>query len=117
MNKFFKSFDYALQGIVSALKSELNMRVHFFCAIIAIVAGFYFNISSTEWIAIILCIALVISFEMINTAIEALCDLYSTEQNEKIKKIKDISAGATLIVSIGAAITGGIIFTPYFKAI
>ena len=88
------------------------MRIHLVAAVLACVAGFYFNITSVEWIVIILCIVLVISFELLNTAIEELCNMIHPEQHPVIKKVKDIAAGAVLVAAIGSVIAGLIIFLP-----
>lgn len=88
------------------------MRIHLVAAVLACVAGFYFNITSGEWIVIILCIVLVISFELLNTAIEELCNMIYPEQHPVIKKVKDIAAGAVLVAAIGSVIAGLIIFLP-----
>ena len=74
-----------------------------------------------EWIAIGFCIAFVIAMEMLNTALEKLCDVVHQEVHPGIKKVKDIAAGAVLISAIFSLITGLIIFLPkiimYFKSI
>ncbi|HTH30540.1 MAG TPA: diacylglycerol kinase family protein, partial [Lacibacter sp.] len=92
--------------------SEVNMRIHVAEAVLACIAGFYFNLSAVEWTIIILCIVLVISFELINTAIEELCNMIHPEQHPVIKKIKDISAGAVLLAATGSVIAALIIFLP-----
>ena len=76
------------------------------------VAGVIFNISKTEWLFIAVCCAAVIATEMINTAIEKLCDMVSTEIHPVIKIIKDVSAGAVLVCAIGSVVVGSIIFLP-----
>lgn len=109
MSPFFKSFIYAFNGLKIAL-SERNMRVHIVCALTAIILGFVLHISMMEWIIVLICIGLVIALEMINTAIEYLVDLVSPEFNEKAGKIKDIAAGAVLVISFFVLIVGGLIF-------
>ena len=109
MHPFFKSFTYAYKGIKVAL-SQRNMRVHMVCALLALLTGFILHINSVEWCIISLCIGLVISFEMINTAIEYVVDMISPEFNEKAGKIKDIAAGAVLVISIVAFICGIFVF-------
>ena len=109
MLSFFKSFIYAFNGIKVAL-SQRNMRVHIVCAFIVIALGFVFHISMMEWIVILICIGLVIALEMINTAIEYLVDLVNPDFNEKAGKIKDIAAGAVLVISFFVLIVGCLIF-------
>jgi len=117
--KLIKSFIYAWTGLRSCFRSEPNFRIHFMAAIVAIVFSVLFNLAATEWIAIGFCIALVITMEMINTAIEKLCDVVHKEQHPAIKKVKDIAAGAVLLSAAFSLMTAAIIFLPkiimYFK--
>lgn len=110
-NPIHKSFGFAFKGIGIVLK-ERNFKIQLVCALVSIALGFIYNISSLEWISIVFCIGLVLCLEMINTAIEKSIDLLHPDWNEKAGKIKDISAGAVLIVSIASAVVGGIIFIP-----
>lgn len=82
-------------------------------AFLTIVLGFVFKITSTEWCIILLCCGLVLSLEMVNTAIEHLVDLVSPDFNEKAGLIKDLSAGAVLVAAILSAITGLVIYYKY----
>ena len=107
-----KRFKYAIHGLISAFQSEVNMRIHTAAAVLACVAGFYFDLSTAEWVMIIFCIVLVISFELINTAIEDLCDMVHPEKHPVIKKIKDVAAGAVLLAAIGSVTVALIIFLP-----
>ena len=111
-SKFFRSFSYALRGIGTVFKEEFNARVHLLAALVVVVLGFVLKVSSWEWIILILVMGGVFAMELINTSIEKLADLYSSEFNPKIKKIKDLSAGAVLVASITALIMGFIIFLP-----
>jgi diacylglycerol kinase (ATP) len=108
-----KSFRHALDGVVSATIEEWPFKTHWASVIAVSIAGFCFGISKTEWCIVTLCFGIVISAEMLNTAIERLCDAVIPEQNPKIKFVKDASAGAVLITSVTAGITGIIIFYPY----
>ncbi|MBP6686490.1 MAG: diacylglycerol kinase family protein [Lacibacter sp.] len=107
-----KSFCYACKGIATALHSEMNMRIHIVAAILVVTAGFFFELSSIEWGVVIICIVLVISFELINTAIEELCNLVQPEHHPIVKKIKDIAAAAVLIAAVGSLVIAFIIFLP-----
>lgn len=91
---------------------QLNFRLHLIATVMVVSAGLYFKINLTEWIAIVFCCMLVLSMEMLNTAIEKFCDLVTTEIHPLIKIIKDISAGAVLVCAIGSIITAFIIFIP-----
>ena len=108
----FNSFKYAFKGITSLFQSEANAKIHLLAAILVVIAGIYFQISLVEWMICTLCIVAVFSAEAFNTAIEQLTDLVSPEHNEKAGRIKDLSAAAVLLIAIGAAIAGLIIFLP-----
>ena len=112
LTKRLKSFQYAFNGLKILIKEEHNARIHLFLACCVLIAGVVFKLSRGEWIAIIFCIGLVFALELVNSAIENTADLISKEKNETIKKIKDLSAGAVLIVAIASAAIGLIIFLP-----
>ena len=82
-------------------------------AVVVIYSGFYFKLSDMEWVIILLCMALVIGLELINSAIESLVDLISPERNPLAGKAKDIAAGAVLFVSIISLVVGILIFRKY----
>ena len=111
-----RSFGYAFKGIGLMFGAGANMRIHFCAAVAAIIAGFYFKISPVEWCLITFCCVIVIATEAINTAVERLCDHLHPDRHTEIGKVKDLTAGATLIVAIGAAIVGIIIFGRYILA-
>jgi len=110
--KVIRSFKYAAEGIFTFFRHERNGQVQCIAAVIAIVLGFWLNITAAEWIAVLLCIGAVFSLEMINTAMEKLCDLIQPELHPAIKVIKDISAGAVLLSAVASLIIGIIIFLP-----
>ena len=110
--KLINSFKYAIQGILSSFKTERNMKIHIFIMILVIIAGVILTINKYEWIACILCFAIVISGELFNTAIETVVDMVMPYKNDKAKIAKDIAAGAVLTLAIGAAVIGVIIFVP-----
>ncbi len=110
--KLIRSFVYALNGLKICFVTQSNFRIHTFLAIVAVIFGIAFQISAIEWIAISFCIVFVITMEMLNTAIEKLCDVVHPDVHPGIKKAKDIAAGAVLIAAIFSLITGGIIFLP-----
>jgi diacylglycerol kinase len=114
MKAFLRSFYFAFSGLKLLLLKERNFKIHLLALIVVIIGGLYFHITSIEWSIVLLVSALVISLEAINTAIEKLCDLYSSEPNEKIKLIKDIAASAVLIASIFALVIALFIFGKYF---
>ena len=79
-------------------------------------AGFYFRISSFEWIAVAVAIGLVFITEAINTAIEQLADVVSPGKNERIGRIKDLAAAAVLLSAITAVVIGLVVFGPQVMA-
>ena len=110
--KLINSFKYAFKGIGSSLKSERNMKIHFTMMVLVIIAGIFLNISIWEWITCLILFGLVISLEMVNTAIEIVVDMVSPEYNLKAGHVKDIAAGAVLVNAIVAFIVGLLIFLP-----
>ena len=107
------SLEFALTGIFTAFKEEKNMRSHVLSAVAAIIAGLIFRISATEWLFLLLSIFLVIAFEIMNSAVENVVDLASDYHfSMRAKNAKDMAAGAVLVVSGFAVITGLIIFVP-----
>ncbi|HET8735327.1 MAG TPA: diacylglycerol kinase family protein [Pricia sp.] len=107
-----KSVGFALRGALLLIRTEASIKVQVFLAIIMTAAGFYFEISAVEWVLQILAIALVMGVEGINTAIEKMSDYMQPKFDKRIGLIKDVSAGAVLLVSIGAIIVGLIIYLP-----
>jgi diacylglycerol kinase (ATP) len=105
------SFRYAFSGLRSLLRQEPNIKLHALFTVLALGMGWYKQLSRLEWIALVVVIALVWVTEALNTCIEELCNLYVGEEfHPKVKLIKDIAAGAVLVASIAALITGGILF-------
>ena len=102
----------AFNGLKLLIKEEHNARIHLSAAILAIGFGFVLNISTVEWLAMLLCIALVVSLELVNSALENLCDFVYPKKDDRIKKIKDLAAGAVLWGASFAFIIGAIIFVP-----
>lgn len=112
MKRRIHSFKYAIRGIRMVIKSEKNMQIHLVVAVLVLMAGWFFNISVTEWMLCLLCFGLVLGAEMVNTAIEKLVDLASPQKHELAGKAKDMAAGAVLISALFAACVGLIIFIP-----
>jgi diacylglycerol kinase len=109
---FLRSFFTGYVGLSHALGSERNMQIHLVIALCVVAAGFFFALAAAEWIAVSLCIGLVISAECMNTAMERLADRVSLDMHPLIKQAKDCSAAAVLVLATSAAIVGGIVFVP-----
>ncbi|MBD0849707.1 diacylglycerol kinase [Maribacter arenosus] len=103
---------FALKGALLLIKTEASIKAQVFIAMVATAAGFYFDITTTEWMFQIFAIGLVLGVEGLNTAIEKLADFVHPDFDAKIGFIKDISAGAVMLVSITACIVGLIIYIP-----
>ena len=112
LRKRLRSFGYAFHGIRLLITQEANAWIHCFAAVCVVVAGFFFGISVSEWIAVIFAIGMVLAAEAVNTAVEALADRVTQEYDEAIKRTKDLASGAVRILAIAAAIIGCIIFIP-----
>lgn len=110
--RLINSFKYAIEGIISSFRTERNMKIHVLAMIIVIILSFVLKLDKMEWCFIIIAIISVISAELFNTAIETVVDMVSPERNSKAKLAKDIAAGAVLVVAMGAAIMGVMIFGP-----
>lgn len=108
----WKSIGFAVRGLLLLLKTEASIKVQFVLALLMTAAGFYFDISSIEWCVQLLAIGLVMGIEGVNTAIEALSDYVQPKYDPRIGRIKDISAGAVMVVSVVAVVIGTIIYLP-----
>lgn len=108
-----RSFRYAFSGLVALFRSAHNARIHAVAAMLAIALSVFFGISTWEWVAVILCIAIVISAEAFNSAIESLADAVTRERHPDIKLAKDISAAAVLVLAAVSVVVGLVIFIPY----
>lgn len=111
--KQLRSFRYAWQGIHQCVGREQNLSFHLIVTVLVIGAGFAFGITAGEWTAICLCIGLVVSAELFNTAIERLVNLVSPQRHPLAGQVKDIAAGAVLVCALAAIAVGLIIFVPY----
>ncbi|GAB1858650.1 diacylglycerol kinase family protein [Flavobacteriaceae bacterium MHTCC 0001] len=107
-----KSVGYAFKGAVLLITRESSIKIQVVIAILVTIAGFYFEISKTEWLIQILTIALVMGIEGVNTAIEEVANFIHPEYHKKIGYIKDVAAGAVFIAAICAVVAGCIIYIP-----
>lgn len=112
LKRHLESFKFAFDGLKYAIKYEQNLLIHTIATICVIIMGFLFNISNSEWIFLILAISLVISLELVNSAIEANVDLVTDNIHPLAKIAKDCGSAAVLISAIGSLIIGIIIFIP-----
>ncbi|WGK64060.1 diacylglycerol kinase [Croceiramulus getboli] len=108
----FRAFGYAFKGAWLLIKREASIQVQLSCAILVTLAGFYFEISTTEWLIQILAIALVLAVEGLNTAVEEMADFVHPDFHSSIGRVKDIAAGAVTFAALGALIAGVLIYGP-----
>ncbi len=117
MQRLFKSFDYAFQGIGFAFRTQANFRIHVSISIAVILLGLWLQISAIEWAILVVTMMIVLGAELFNTALEAALDRVSTDHHPLAKVGKDTAAGAVLISAIGAVIVGLLIFGPRLLAL
>lgn len=110
----FHSFKYAFSGLKYGIINTKNLHVDFVVALLVIICGFVFQISITEWLIVLLCFALVMSLELMNTALEEVVNLASPDIHPLAKISKDVAAGSVLMSAIISAVIGLIIFIPKF---
>lgn len=111
----FKGIIIAIKGMFFLLKNEEAIKVQSFIFLIVIALGFYFEITSKEWIIHIILIGFILTTEALNTVAEKICDLINPKYDERIKLIKDISAGAVSFAVLSSLIILLIIYFPYIK--
>ena len=108
-----RSFGYAFEGLWTGIRKERNMKIHCMAVILVTAAGLFFGISAMEWCICLLLFGMVVSLELVNTAVEAVVDLVTEEKKTLAKIAKDTAAGAVLFTAIMAVFIGCIIFIPY----
>ncbi len=107
------SFKYACQGIIYAFRNNQNLQIHSLAGIVVVLMSILFHVSPFEMGILGVMILLVISTEMINTAIEQMVDLITQEHRQEAKIAKDVAAGMVLLTAIGSVIVGVLIFLPH----
>ncbi len=107
------SFRHALNGLIHFVKTEPKALVHLGVDLFAIILGFYFGISTTEWALLVISMGALLGMELLNTSVEELCDFLHPNIHPSIKVVKDVSSAAVLAIAIATAIVALIIFIPY----
>lgn len=113
LDNHLASYKYAFNGIRLVFVNERNMLIHLVAALVVLILNFLLNVSQTEWLITLILIGLVWMAEAFNTAIEKLADRITKDQDQFIGQVKDISAGAVLIICFFAMIGALIIYFPY----
>lgn len=111
--KLMESFAYAFNGVIYALRENQNLRIHFIVAIFVAVAAVFFHVDAFEMGILGITILLVIAAEMINSAIEQMVDLITSEHRKEAKIAKDVAAGMVLVTASGSVVVGLLIFVPH----
>jgi len=106
----FRSFKCAFNGIVSAVKTQRNMRIHIIAIIYVTAFSLFYDFSNFQYTILILIFLIVVSLELINTAIESVVDICSPQYSKLAKMAKDCAAGAVLVSAIGAVVIGVLLF-------
>ena len=114
LKNLFKSFAAAWRGLKHAFRNEQNFRLQILAAILVLIAAFIFPLKNWEFILVILLLTLVLTMELLNTALEYFTDLLKPRLHHYVLAIKDIMAAAVFLSSLGALIIGLIIFLPHF---
>jgi diacylglycerol kinase len=114
---FLRSLRFAAHGIYHFFRRERNGQIQGVIALLVVAVGAILGVSRLEWIALLVCTGLVIGLEMLNSAIERVCNLHTTEFHPGIKIIKDVAAAAVLWSAIVSAVVGLIVFVPYLIAL
>ncbi len=113
----FSSFGYAFAGLRYCLVTQRNFRIHIAGAITGAIVGLLLNLSLTEWAVFATTVALVLAAEMVNTMVESLVDLVTTEYHPLAKVAKDVAAGIVLLTAIASVVVGLLIFAPKLGAL
>lgn len=113
MRRHTISFKHALDGLVHAFVTQPNFRFHLGATFIVSLVGFYFRLEQLEWLILLFTFLLVITTEMLNTALEAIVDLISPDYHAAAKIAKDTAASMVLVSAFGSVIIGLVIFIPY----
>lgn len=120
MRKLLRGFVFAFQGIGRSVITQQNLRIHLVAAVVVGFFGVLARLSAIHWCVVCLCCMLVISLELINTGLEALCDRVEPKQDERIRTAKDSAAGAVLVAAAGSLLIAGLILfgdPPYYRNI
>ena len=110
MKRFLMGFVYAGRGVIAAMKSERNMRIHLCFTFYVIVMGLICGLTAGQWTAALLCIGLVTALELVNTAVEKLCDRLCPQRDGAVGTVKDLAAGAVLAGAVCSAAVGAVLF-------
>lgn len=107
-----QTFRYAFRGLATLLATQSNARIHALATIAVVGLGLWLGLARLEWLALVLTIGAVWSFEAMNTAIEAICDLVSPDPHPLVERAKDVAAAAVLVAALAALAVAALVFGP-----
>ncbi|MBE4908019.1 diacylglycerol kinase family protein [Bacillus luteolus] len=116
-HRFVKSFSFATEGLIHAIKRERNLQIHLVISVFVVGLSFYLNITKMEWSIIIILIGGMLSLELMNTAMERVVDLVTKEYHPLAKAAKDVAAAAVLVFALISVVVGIIIFSGYITSL
>ena len=108
-----QSIRHATDGVRALVATQPNARIHLGATVLVVGAGLVLDVGRSDWIALVLAMALVWLAEALNTAVECLGDAVTREQHPLIGRAKDVAAGGVLLAAVGAALVGGLVFVPH----
>lgn len=106
----YRAFGCAIRGILTAVQTERNMKIHIAAALIVFIAAALLQLDRMSWLFLVLAIALVFIAELVNTAVEAIIDLISPDEHVLARVAKDTAAGAALVAAVFAVVIGILVF-------
>ncbi len=109
----WRSFGYAFAGLGHVLRTQRNFRIHLVIVALIVSVGFYVGLAGVEWAVLIICIALVLAGEMMNTVVETIVDMASPEYHPLAKIAKDVAAAAVLLTAIASVLVGLLVLGPH----
>lgn len=112
IKRIINSFKYAFNGLIDTYKTEQSVWIYIPVSLLVILMGFYFKINTVEWLVILLVLGVILSLELINTALESVVDLVTDKYHPLAKKAKDTVSAAVLVFAVASVIIGFIIFIP-----
>ena len=110
IRKTIDSFNFAIEGLLHSVRTQRNMKIHLVIALLTLIAAGILGVSKIEAILLLLVIAMVIVAEVINTAVETVVDMVSTQYHPLAAIAKNVAAGAVLVAAINAMVIGYMIF-------
>ncbi|ASP39687.1 diacylglycerol kinase [Bacterioplanes sanyensis] len=115
LQRRYRAWVAALAGLKTVTQREAHFRIHICAALAVVVVGWWFDIQRTDWVPLVLCMALVMSLEAMNAAVEALADALHPEHHPLIGKAKDMAAAAVLIAALCSVVVAVVVFWPYWR--